>query len=618
MADTIRIVAGRLRQTLEAAAARVEQDLVGGGTRAGGSAPAPGGNNATAPPTPAAGPTPATSAPPPVPPAPGTPGAKPPPSTAAPPPTPPPPGGGGGGGGGGRAPRAPRPGPHHRFPSPFPGAYKAEGPGDSFEWGGDRYTPGPGGEWRRDPEQMRQRRKEAAARRDAEREDAADKRRRSAFLNNTASTAIGVGLGTSLFSIPMTAMHQYLEFSKLQAVVANRFREMGTAAETFATKMGYTPSKAAQIALSLGGTQNTYTESGMNRMLGLARFAGLGQSPEQVFQSVGRFGELSGRRDVGEGTMARLLTLARSRGLGQGRFGEFLHEMTAAAESQFAATGTATDAGALGVVGLPSLIYGADDPRRANDRSVAGGLNSALQSTPGRSLLMRAMGYGRGDISMIEMKKRLDAGIYDPENVVDFFGYLNKIGLNENNRFLAVESLAGGSLKANQIEALVKRFDANGLADYRAMVDQSPDAARKELAATLGNDDAELYGSGGVTALGQSRVTKQEVRESQIESAMLSLGKEISAPAYELTDKLSKMVELTANLIAFLTQWAPKMDGASNTINSGLDYLIQNTEAAGHIREEYVSLPPEQQKMVLENILGVTGSREAVGLPRRR
>jgi hypothetical protein len=291
------------------------------------------------------------------------------------------------------------------------------------------------------------------------------------------------------------------------------------------------------MAETLGATTNTFAGADGTRLSGFARYVGLGRTPGTVLQAFGRLGSLSGRgASFSDADLSLALSRAQGMGLDQGRIGEFMQRMTQAAEGQFAATGRASLEGALGAVALPSVVYGADDPRRSNDTSLTGGLNSVMQSTPGRSLLMRAMGYGRGGLSYIDMKKRLDAGIFDAGNVTDMFGYMQRMGLSRTGQFQTLESLAGGSLKANQIEALIDSLGTpQGLADYQQMMAQSPEDAQKALSKTLGGK--------GFTELGQGAVSLGEQREAALERIQFSIGKQLAPMVAQLTAAADRLVQ---------------------------------------------------------------------------
>lgn len=362
------------------------------------------------------------------------------------------------------------------------------------------------------------------------------------FLSHTASTAIGVGLGSSLLGLPLAAVNRYMTLSSVLTQLNQKFRSAAEGSEMFGTSVGYGIARSAQLAETLGGVRNQFDRSEGTRLAGFARFSGA--DPSTVLRSLGRVGDLQGR-GVGDFGMANLMSQARNRGMDQGRFEEFLQLVTQHSESQFAATGRTSLNSSLGVMSLQNVVYGPTDPRRANDSHLLGGLNDVMTgSGPMRSYMMRAMGYGsEGGPSYIEMRKRLDAGIYDPQNVIDLFSSFQARGMGEGAMFRAIESVAGGSLKAHQIEALVKGVGSeDGLARFKDSVAQQggPESLRQFLD-TMSTGELEKFNAGGFAAVGASKVSAGETYENRIEAAMLKVGAEFAQAVPNIQDTLESL-----------------------------------------------------------------------------
>jgi hypothetical protein len=176
------------------------------------------------------------------------------------------------------------------------------------------------------------------------------------------------------------------------------------------------------------------------------------------------------------------------------------------------------------------------------------------------------------------MKKRLDAGIFDQNNVSDLFGYMNTMGLNDTQKFQAVESLTGGSLKANQIEALVGRFgNAEGIAQYRALMATDPAAAEAQLKATMTDAERAAYEGGGMTKLGASKTSMAERREADIESLMLEVGNRMIPAVSTLSHVAERLIHAAGNLLDWLTE-ATGVDGSIDKILQGVERAADATE----------------------------------------
>lgn len=348
------------------------------------------------------------------------------------------------------------------------------------------------------------------------------------FLSNTASSAIGFGLGSSLFGLPMSSINRYLQLSTVMTQLDRKFRDSADSAQWFGQSIGYGTARSAALAEQLGKVTNRIDQGAATGMVGFARFTGADAST--TLQTIGRAGELSGKSAT-DLDLARILLAAKGQGMDGGRLEEFLSRVETSIQTAFAATGRVSIGSALQTTSLPSLVYGANDPRRANDDSLVGGLHSTMTSGGAmRSYMMRAMGYGQsGGPSYVEMKKRLDAGVYDQRNVSDLFGSFQARGMGEGAQFRALESVAGGSLKAHQIEALVKSLGTKeGLERFRNAGSGSDYDTFESLRGTMSESDFEAFSGGGFAEVGKRHVSEGETYEGQIEARMLALGGELA------------------------------------------------------------------------------------------
>lgn len=384
------------------------------------------------------------------------------------------------------------------------------------------------------------------------------------FLSNTASTAIGVGLGTSLFSLPMTAVQRYMQLSTVLEQVDQRFRNVTDGAEMFGTSMGYGIARSAQLSEALGSVLNQFNRGEAVQMAGFGRH--MGADPGVTLRTLGTMRSLGGR-ELGDSDMAALANMARAMNMDQGRFEEFLHRAEQATREEFALTGRATPEGTMGALGLPSVIFGAGDPRRSDD-SITSGLQSVMTSGgPMRSYMMRAMGYGReGGPSYIEMRKRLEAGIFDARNVDDLFSSFQDRGMGKAAQFRAIESVAGGALKAWQIEALVDKLGTNaGLEEYRALAygSMSGEDAISVFRETLKGKDLDAFDRGGFKSLGERSISAGEGYENRIERMMMAVGQPLAQGIPNLQDAIMSVGRTMENLLG---DFGPNIERATGLL----------------------------------------------------
>lgn len=429
------------------------------------------------------------------------------------------------------------------------------------------------------------------------------------FLSNTASTAIGVGLGTSLTGLPLAAINRYMQLSTVLEQVGQRFREASDGAEMFGTGMGYGIARSAQLSEALGRVQDSFSRSDAVRMAGFGRH--MGADPGVTLSALGTMSHLQ-NRSLSSADMAQLAVMARELGMGQGRFEEFLHRAESATREEFALTGRATPEGMMGVLGLPSILFGAGDPRRT-DESIGAGLNSVITSSgPMRSYMMRAMGYGKTEgPSYIEMRKRLEAGVYDARNVDDLFSSFQARGMGEGAQFRAIESVAGGALKAWQIEALVKKLGTSeGLDEYRRLAygSMSGEDSVDIFRATLSEQERRAFDSGGMTGLGRGSISAGEAYENKIESMLFKVGGELAPGVMNIQDTLLSVGRTLENLVGDFGTGLERATGILERIATAVEHgtegpFKQQRQFWGDVGNElWNGDPTKGAHMVMEGI----------------
>lgn len=363
----------------------------------------------------------------------------------------------------------------------------------------------------------------------------------------------GVALGGGIVGFGLAAAEEYMRLSTVITKLRREFRGVADDTTAWGQALGYTRSQTAGIVEAFGRESNSVARSPLKATMGFAREFGLDPTG-----TAGMFGRLTrlGGGGLQPGIMASLAGHALQQGMGEGRMAEFLDVVRSLAELQFGATGRLQQGNLGGLSELPSLVFGAGDPRALGREGL--GFTERLQGvvTQGgamRSFMMRAIGYGsEGGPSYIEMRKRLEAGLADPRNLGDLFGAFQERGIGKGGMFRAIESVAGGSLKAHEIEALVDAFGSKeGLARFYDSFLTGDAGARKTWEESLSKDERatfEKLGFGGMVSAG-GRVGAGEVDAVMVEEMRMAVGGPIAHTITELREAMISLFGTLSNVL---------------------------------------------------------------------
>ena len=373
----------------------------------------------------------------------------------------------------------------------------------------------------------------------------------TSFLSRVASTAIGVGLGSSLFELPFKAAQTYFEVSRIVAHLGARFRETGRDANYFAERLGYTAGQSAHFAEAFGQGLNNFDRGAYIAAVGAGRAFGV--DPSRMVGTTAMVGRLRGNRPMSQDEMAGMLGIASRTGMDKGRLDEYLGAYQRLSEQQFRAMGRADAQGVGGAFALSSATFGTGDPRAQGNEAAgfADRFNSVLTgSGPMRTFMMRAMGYGQaGGPGYIEMRKRLEAGVFDSRNVSALFGTMQNMGLGRGGMFRALESVAGGKLSAEDIDALVTKLGTKeGLAEYQKLATGGTAADKEAFLAGLSPQERATFEKTGMEGLGARRVSAGEARAVELEAMQLSIGKPVAEAIGHLTMAAKNVMDTLAEL----------------------------------------------------------------------
>lgn len=258
------------------------------------------------------------------------------------------------------------------------------------------------------------------------------------FISNTASTATGIALGSTILGFLTGSAERWQETDKALGALDRRFDALDRKAGNFAASMGVVRAEAAALLETLGAQTNT-VDLGQARMgVGFARTTGT--DPAAAMRFLGTGSRMTGSA-LGTTDMLRILGQAKMTGQGDGRLPEFMDSVLSLMQSEFQATGQVgrqsnTMLTSQALMSVPSMIFGPNDPRGVGMGAVST-LNSMQgmfsgSTSPGMGVeLLRAMRYGRpGGPGYLEAMERKDAGVYNTQNLLDLFSYWRGKGLS--------------------------------------------------------------------------------------------------------------------------------------------------------------------------------------------
>ncbi len=387
------------------------------------------------------------------------------------------------------------------------------------------------------------------------------------FIGNTASTAIGtavgMGLGSSLIGFLLGSGEKFASLDRQLGQIGQRFQTSGKDAVAWGAALGYTMEQTAELDKLLGGVDNKLNTGRARRYAGFSRVSGM--DPGTAMPLLATIGRQTGG-PLSNMQLSSITGGASQAGMGQGRLEEYLQTLSQLTLAQQTTTGRATLGGAESLAAFAgSTFKGSSLGQGAQGADFLNRLQGVM--TGGGALdvyMMRAMGYGKDpNLSYIDMRKRLDAGIFDSRNVADLFGTMQKQGLGEGAQFKRIEAVAGGQLKAFEIEALIKRMAEPGAIEAMRAQADDPNAVSTMLAGVRGakRGDFGAMGAGTVTA-GESRAVK-------IEQMQYDVGRPVLEAMNTMTDAMLEMAKMFKDV--FGVGPGGVVVGAANMFKTGVE-----------------------------------------------
>ncbi len=358
--------------------------------------------------------------------------------------------------------------------------------------------------------------------------------------------ASGVALGGGILSMLLGAGQRYVALSQILQVLEQRFRGVGAAAASWGNTIGITNAKAGGLLETLGGGTNTPDKGQFQALAGFAKWRGIDPSVSMDL------GAAAGRRGAKYGTkeMLSLLGTAAEVDMSKGRLSEHMQAFGGLAEQSFSALGYDNPSAVTSAQRGAGMIFGTSDPRGQGQRGAdfTTRLNGVLTGGGGmKSYMMRAMGFGGKDgPDYIAMRKRMEAGVFDPDNLTDLFGLMGKQGLNKGQMFRGVEAAAGGQLKAHEIEALVNTLGTQSGRDAYSAWTKDGDADKFAKAVEMTDEERAIFEKSGLLGLGKKGVSAGDRHELLMEGRT----KEYGPKSLQIQDSLLRTGDALVGLLS--------------------------------------------------------------------
>lgn len=367
----------------------------------------------------------------------------------------------------------------------------------------------------------------------------------TSFLSNAASTAIGLGLGSSLTGFILGSGQTYMELSKVLTMVDRRFRDVEGSAIAAGQSMGFTIAQASQLTEAFGaGSNSVRNQSRIAEYLGFARYTGMDPG-----DAMHEFGELA--RMKAAPNLQQILGLAQRQGMDQGRLSELVRSVVQLTDHVLKTTGRADVGRALQMAQIPGLVFGRDDPRAQGMAGVdfQGRLNSGMAAGgPMRSFMLRAIGFGTDpNMSYSDAMVRMEEGA-TPENLGAFIRALDAHGIRgKEGRFQAIYSAFQGHLSAREaLEMATSLGRPNGIRSAEGL---DATVLGASFRSGLDQRDAATLAGGGFSDLGRQHISIGEGYEQQIESMRMGAGQYVARAMVDLGGSIQNLVEVFTALV---------------------------------------------------------------------
>jgi hypothetical protein len=445
-------------------------------------------------------------------------------------------------------------------------------------------------------------------------------------ISKAASGIQTLGLGQSFEGFLLSSAQKYFEVSKITTQLDRRFRESTDHVLKYGHAMGYTAAEAGSLAEALGANVNAFRGEAFSRYAGLARFAGLdpGVAMERLgrieqlggagrFQAVGGAGGLFQPAALSDRDLASLVQQAQSMGMGGGRFGEFLQNIGGTMERMVQSTGRADVRSAQLVEGLTRRVFTERivDPESGQLVTTISPLGmgqrgaafqeqfqdviTGRQNPAMRTLMMQAMGYGRDpNLSYMQAEQKLEAGVNDPENIMNMFRLFQRRGYSQSQTYLALREAGFAPVQSRYLTQSLGT--AEGLEAYAQDAARQEEVSREvEFRQQLTPEQLSKYEAGGMGALGKEFIAPGEARGVQMESLMLRFGPKMADAMFDMTDTIENLIDSLKSLTGI--NFGELLTDVTGAVKRLSEMLEASSQPGGAVKKVFEST---QQGQALE------------------
>jgi hypothetical protein len=439
------------------------------------------------------------------------------------------------------------------------------------------------------------------------------------YAGQLASQGTQLALGSSIMGFPMAAAQKYMQLSETIAQMNARFREVEGSVTSFGGVLSYTVERSAAMAAALGDATDVFTKRDFRAYAGYARANGL--DPNATMASFGQMQAVNYGFGLDTGQQAQVQLAASAMGMGSGQQGQAMQLIAQLAQSRLEQTGYGDVGMAAQLAALPRDIFQPGwqkrgdtwvDPRARGQQGMnfLGQMDRLLtsRSGAGASTMMRAIGYGTGDMSYREMRRRMEEGISNPENLMALADYIKPRGESTGNRedytykFLeAMGRETGADFKAHQLDALTDLFsDDKRLAEFRARHKRfGGEEAMKFALEGMTDEQKALFKEQGYFGAGKGQAGVGEAVATRIESMMMKVGGPIAEVIPQLQTFFENMGDIMSNMSGL--DWVDIMNRIVTALEEGSTAAAAIENPGQYVRQKATEAATNEADRIIDN-----------------
>jgi hypothetical protein len=401
-------------------------------------------------------------------------------------------------------------------------------------------------------------------------------------------TAAGLLLGGSIAGFGISTMRHWMDVDRELLKIEKRFNTMRKHVTDIGLGLGLTKKESAEIAKISGEITNEWRRAETGQYVGFARVHGLAPSVGMQLRMSGRYVEIPETR--------RWLTafekFSKDVGMGRGRIGELMDVTSRVAMMAHEAALGQNIFDVMGKQQAAATFWKGIDEERG--KGVLGmnflqRINAGLTNQGGdaqRLFLMRAYDFGKPGVTMIDVMKRIEQGIWGagPEGKSNLQAVLELLESEYGQKmsfekFGAAYSIFEGNLKTEEIEKLLEMRRTRPEAYEKFMGELSK---KKDIPALM-----ERYGikPKDFEGLGSRAVAAGDRMKQLLDITQYNMVEPIRGAVKAFRGETEEAKEIFRGIINDLTtplnQLIPGLDKLTRTNNDLLDRVDELIDMMG-------------------------------------